>query len=147
MPCDLCYEAAQGGGPNDGLVTVTNSLFGNPSVACAELEYPELVVRAPPATVEDVRRRSGRPHCRRGTPLWFRPSDTYDQLAFFAGLTQFSNNAYTTQMSLAKAGRGGAHAGVATDAGIGGYGGAIVTESVPGKIVSVPRQIVRDSPL
>jgi len=97
-------EPAQGGGPNDGLVTVTSSLFGNFPPAYEHQEYPELVVhrRSKWKTLGIVQAD----HIAEvGIPLWFRPSDTYDHLAFFAGLAQFLDDAYTAKMTLRKDGR------------------------------------------
>jgi hypothetical protein len=91
-------DPAQGGGPNDGLVTVTSSLFGNPTAA-----YPELVVHRRPKwkTLGVVQAD----HIAEvGIPLWFQPSETHDHLAFFAGLAQFLDDAYTAKMTLSRDG-------------------------------------------
>ena len=97
-------EPALGGGPNDGLVAVTSSLFGNFSADYEEQAREEL----------DANRR---PHWKTlgvvkadhiaevGIPLWFQARDAYDQLPFFAGLAQFLDPEYTAEMKLRNDGR------------------------------------------
>ena len=89
---------SEGGGPNDGLVTVESSLFGN--------GLPGDNGEAPPVA----------PHGRAnwqalgvlqadhiaevGLPLHLLRPNTYDHFAFFAGLAQVVDDAYTAKMTL-----------------------------------------------
>jgi len=90
---------AEGGGPNDGLVTVASSLFGTelragggettlPAGAEARHDWQPLG-----ALQADHIAEVGLP---------FHPSrpKVYDHFAFFAGLAQFLDDAYTAEMTL-----------------------------------------------
>ncbi len=97
-------DPSEGGGPNDGLVTVESSLFGNLPQACAGQGSGELaeqqrdhwqVLGAVQADhVTEV-----------GIPLQILPRNAYDHFALFAGLAQLLDPAYVAEMSLQKDGR------------------------------------------
>jgi triacylglycerol lipase len=97
-------DPANGGGPNDGLVTVESSLFGNLPEAYAGQGSPE---------VDEQRRDHWEvlgtlqaDHVAEvGIPLRLLPSAAYDHMAFFAGLAQFLDPAYIAEMTLRKDGR------------------------------------------
>ena len=81
-------DPAAGGGPNDGLVTVTSSLFGKPP------PVPEGQVLAEPAP--DARSKwkalgvlEADHIAEVGLELRVKRPNTYNHLAFFAGLAQF----------------------------------------------------------
>ena len=98
-------EPSDGGGPNDGLVTVKSALFGN--------------VPAERAT----RSRGGRPAVQRrrhwktlgsvqadhitevGIPLQMPHRAAYDHFALFAGLAQLQDPFYTAALALERDGR------------------------------------------
>jgi triacylglycerol lipase len=96
-------DPGEGGGPNDGLVTVSGSFFGNLPPAYDDQDYPEL---------KDHRRGNWTPlgvleadHIAEvGLELRVRRPNAYDHLAFFAGLAQFLDDAYPAQMKLRKDG-------------------------------------------
>ena len=87
---------SQGGGPNDGLVTVTSSLFGHSPPGGAPQGRPNWtplgVLQAD--HIAEV-----------GIPLHVLRPDEYDHFAFFAGLAQFLDDAYTAKMKLRTDGR------------------------------------------
>jgi pimeloyl-ACP methyl ester carboxylesterase len=97
-------DPAKGGGPNDSLVTVPSAFFGNLPPGYTHLETP---------LIEKQRR----PHWKGvgliqadhiaevGLELRLPPSKAYDHLAFFAGLAQSRDPAYTANMTLMKDGR------------------------------------------
>lgn len=97
-------DPSEGGGPNDGLVTVNSSLFGNPPPGSEAQDLPEL---------KPHRRSNWEPlgvleadHIAEvGLELRAKRPNTYDHLAFFAGLAQFLDNAYTAEMTLRKDGQ------------------------------------------
>lgn len=96
-------DPGEGGGPNDGLVTVSGSLFGNLPPAYDDHNYPGLkshrrenwtslgVIEAD--HIAEV-----------GLELRIKRPNAYDHLAFFAGLAQFLDDAYPAQMKLRKDG-------------------------------------------
>jgi triacylglycerol lipase len=96
-------DPAEGGGPNDGLVTVTGSLFGNLLPGYEDQDYPEL---------DSHRRESWTPlgvlqadHIAEvGLELRIKRPSAYDHLAFFAGLAQFLDQGYPLDMKLRKDG-------------------------------------------
>ena len=95
---------AEGGGPNDGLVTVSGSFFGNLPPEYKDQAYPEL---------EQHRRDNWEilgvieaDHIAEvGLELRVRRPNDFDHLAFFAGLAQFLDDAYPMKMTLRKDGR------------------------------------------
>ena len=95
---------SEGGGPNDGLVTVSGSLFGNLPPAYEDQKYPGL---------KSHRRENWTPlgvieadHIAEvGLELRIKRPNTYDHLAFFAGLAQFLDDAYEADMTLRKDGQ------------------------------------------
>ncbi|MGB5548650.1 MAG: alpha/beta fold hydrolase [Polyangiales bacterium] len=96
-------DPGEGGGPNDGLVTVSGSFFGNLPPAYADQAYPGL---------EKHRRENWETlgvleadHIAEvGLELRVRRPNAYDHLAFFAGLAQFLDDAYPMKMTLRKDG-------------------------------------------
>jgi len=96
-------DPSEGGGPNDGLVTVTGSLFGNLLPGYEDEDYPEL---------KSHRRENWTPlgvleadHIAEvGLELRIKRPSAYDHLAFFAGLAQFLDEAYPLDMKLRKDG-------------------------------------------
>jgi hypothetical protein len=96
-------DPSEGGGPNDGLVTVNGSFFGNLPPAYEDQGYPEL---------KDHRRENWTPlgvleadHIAEvGLELRVKRPNAYNHLAFFAGLAQFLDDAYPMDMKLRKDG-------------------------------------------
>ena len=99
----LRRDPADGGGANDGLVTVAGSFFGNLPPEYRDQVYPGL---------EKHRRDSWEilgvieaDHIAEvGLELRVRRPNAYDHLAFFAGLAQFLDDAYPMKMTLRKDG-------------------------------------------
>ncbi|MGB3049713.1 MAG: hypothetical protein WBB42_01855 [Polyangiales bacterium] len=93
-----------GGGPNDGLVTVRSSLFGHSPPADEGQEQPAVAEHGRPSwTPLGVLQAD---HIAEvGIPLHLLRPNTYDHLAFFAGLAQFLDDAYTAKMKLRKDGQ------------------------------------------
>jgi triacylglycerol lipase len=99
----LDIPPAEGGGRNDGLVTVKSALFGcplidgDPDFACSEQEHPRPhwqplgLIQAD--HVEMV-----------GIPAQINGKDVYDHLAAFAGLAQFLDQNLDMNMKLKKNG-------------------------------------------
>ncbi len=96
--------ASAGGGPNDGLVTVMSSLFGHsPPVDRGEGQPAVAAHRRPSWTPLGVVQAD---HIAEvGIPLYLLRPNTYDHLAFFAGLAQFLDDAYTAKMKLREDGQ------------------------------------------
>ncbi len=96
-------DPEEGGGPNDGLVTVSGSFFGNLPPEYQDQAYPGL---------ENHRRDNWEilgvleaDHIAEvGLELRVRRPNAYDHLAFFAGLAQFLDDAYPVDMTLRKDG-------------------------------------------
>lgn len=91
--------SSEGGGPNDGLVTVESSLFGNglPSV---DGEAPPPVAPHGRANWQPLGVLQADHIAEVGLPLHLLRPNTYDHFAFFAGLAQFLDDAYTAKMTL-----------------------------------------------
>jgi triacylglycerol esterase/lipase EstA (alpha/beta hydrolase family) len=100
----LDLNPSQGGGPNDGLVTVESSFFGN---------LPEAYAGGSSSAYAEQRRHHWQIlGCVRadhiaevGIPLQLLPSDSYDHFSLFAGLAQFLDPAYVAEMTLQEDGR------------------------------------------
>jgi triacylglycerol lipase len=100
----LELDPSEGGGPNDGLVTVESSFFGN---------LPEAYAGDASSAHAEQRRHHWQilgcvcaDHVAEvGIPLQFLPSDTYDHFSLFAGLAQRLDPAYVAEMTLQKDGR------------------------------------------
>jgi pimeloyl-ACP methyl ester carboxylesterase len=97
-------DPSLGGGPNDALVTVESSFFGNVPESYAGQESAQLAAhqRAHWQVLGVVQAD----HIAEvGIPLRLLPSDAYDHLALFAGLAHSLDPAYIAEMSLQKDGR------------------------------------------
>ncbi len=94
----------QGGGPNDGLVTVESALFGN---------LPEAYYKQPFSSPVD----EARPHWQVlgvvnadhvgqvGIPLQFPSNEDFDHFAMFSGMAQLLDPGYQAEMKLEPDGR------------------------------------------
>ena len=100
----LTYEllkrqpASVGGGPNDGLVTVESSLFGKALPRDDGGAQP--VAPHGRANWESLGVLQADHIAEVGLPLHLLRPNTYDHFAFFAGLAQFLDEAYTAKMTL-----------------------------------------------
>lgn len=90
---------SEGGGPNDGLVTVTSSLFGNSPPVDEGQEQPATAPHGR-STWKPLGVLQADHIAEVGIPLHVLRPNKYDHLAFFAGLAQFLDDAYTAQMKL-----------------------------------------------
>jgi pimeloyl-ACP methyl ester carboxylesterase len=97
-------DPAKGGGPNDSLVTVASAFFGNLPQGYTHLETP-LTEAQRRLHWQGVGLIQADHIAEVGLELRFPPSHAYDHLAFFAGLAQSRDAAYTAKMRLMKDGR------------------------------------------
>ena len=90
---------SEGGGPNDGLVTVTSSFFGN-GLPTDDGEATLPVAPHGRPNWEPLGVLQADHIAEVGLPLHLLRPNTYDHFAFFAGLAQFLDDAYTAKMTL-----------------------------------------------
>jgi triacylglycerol lipase len=94
---------AEGGGPNDGLVTVSGSFFGNLPPGYEDQAYPGIEAHRRD-NWETLGVLEADHIAEVGLELRVRRPNAYDHLAFFAGLAQFLDDAYPMDMKLHKDG-------------------------------------------
>jgi len=99
----LAMPVAEGGGPNDGFVTIPSALYGN-TPANAQPDYstpfpanPNWKILGSTILADHV--------VEVGLPLDFPPNKYYDHLSCFAGLAQFLDPHYNALMELNDDGR------------------------------------------
>ena len=97
-------DPAKGGGPNDSLVTVASAFFGNLPPGYTHLETPLTKEQRRPYW-QGVGLIQADHIAEVGLELRLPASNAYDHLAFFAGLAQSRDAAYTAKMRLMKDGR------------------------------------------
>ncbi len=96
----------EGGGPNDGFVTLESALFGNIPEAYVADEGESLRYTEEPRPSWQVLGVVSADHIAEvGIPLQFPANEEYDHLACFAGLAQFLDPGYVAEMKLERSGR------------------------------------------
>jgi triacylglycerol esterase/lipase EstA (alpha/beta hydrolase family) len=96
----------EGGGPNDGFVTLESALFGNMPEAYVAEERESLRYSEEPRPNWQVLGVVSADHIAEvGMPLQFPANEEYDHLACFAGFAQFLDPGYVAEMTLERSGR------------------------------------------